>query len=527
MPDSMYDVVVVGGGHNTLTTAAYVSVAGLRTLVLERNAVVGGGATSRSLTVPGFTHDLHATALFHIQGMPILKHDELGLLGKYGLQFAYPEISYMSVFDDGDTICCYRDLDRSCADIARYSQKDADAYRKLFQFIAGFWPVMEMSMAKPPIPLGGFISLMEQTNEGKQLLRIMFRSAYDLVEEHFENDKVKLHLLRFAGDTISPAEEKGGGINLLFIIASSHSNPGGAVIGGTQGLSDAMVRCIEDHGGTVRTNAPVVRVLNEGGRAHAVELASGEVIGARKAIVGAIHPHLLGDMVDGVPEDVAERARRTDLSPYGSTLINCALDGKLKWKVGDLPDRCLNINIIDYEGMDAFRSIYDEMRYGKLPSRFTAQVAVHTNHDPSRAPEGKHTLYLSHWVPLKLAAAHGDWDSAKEAYADWQMQRASRYFDNLDSDLILARHVSSPADMARHTPSMQSGDIVGLGSNIYQFFGMRPTPDLAQYRVPGAQGLYLSGPFMHPGGGITGGGRATALRVLDDLNVDYSGFVKS
>jgi phytoene dehydrogenase-like protein len=355
----------------------------------------------------------------------------------------------------------------------------------------------------------------------------MFRSAYDLVEEHFENDKVKLHLLRFAGDTISPAEEKGGGINLLFIIASTHSNPGGAVIGGTQNLSDAMVRCIEDHGGAVRVDAPVARVLNEGGRATAVRLASGETIGARKAIVGAIHPHLLGEIVDGVPDDVIVRARRTDLSPYGSTLINCALDGKLVWKVGDLPDRCLNINLIDYAGMDEFRKIQDEIRYGQLPSRFTAQVAVHTNHDPSRAPAGKHTLYLSHWVPLSLAAKLGGWDSVKERYADWQMKRAARYFDNLDDRLVLARHVTSPADMARHTPSMQAGDIVGLGSNIYQFFGMRPTPDLAQYRVPGAEGLYLSGPFMHPGGGITGGGRAVALRVMDDIGVDYSEFIKS
>ena len=87
---------------------------------------------------------------------------------------------------------------------------------------------------------------------------------------------------------------------------------------------------------------------------------------------------------------------------------------------------------------------------------------------------------------------------------------------------ILARHVDSPLDMSRHTTSMRLGDVVGIAMYIYQFFGRRPTPELAQYRVPGAKGLYLSGPFMHPGGGITGGGRATAIRVMEDMGLDYT-----
>jgi phytoene dehydrogenase-like protein len=74
---------------------------------------------------------------------------------------------------------------------------------------------------------------------------------------------------------------------------------------------------------------------------------------------------------------------------------------------------------------------------------------------------------------------------------------------------------------------MRDGDIVGIGSGIYQFFGMRPTAELSQYRVPGAKGLYLAGPFMHPGGGITGGGRATAMRLMDDVGIDYSKIMRS
>lgn len=527
MSESQYDIVVVGGGHNTLTAAAYLAVNGLSVLVLERNEAVGGGATSRQLTLPGFIHDVHATAVIHLQGLPLLKNDELKLISKYGLKFAYPESSYMTVFDDGDTLSCYQDIDRTCAEIGRYSARDAEAYRKLFNFMGAFWPIVEMSMARPPASVGNFISLLEKMPSGCDLIRIMLRSSYDLVQEHFEHPKVKLHLLRFGGDTISPAEEKGTGVNLLFIIASSHSNPAGAVIGGTQGLSDAMVRCIEDHGGEVRVNTTVRRVVNSGGVAKSVELADGEIVAARKAVVAAIHPHLLGGMVEGLDADVVRRANQVELSAYGSMLINCALDEQLQWHVGDRPNHCLNINIVDYTTMDDFRGIFDSLRYGRLPERFTAQMALHTNYDPTRAPAGKHTMYMSHWVPLVLDEKIGNWDETKERFADWQMERAARYFKNLNGSTVLARHVSSPADMARHTPSMQFGDIVGVGSNIYQFFGMRPTVDLSQYRVPGAEGLYLSGPFMHPGGGLTGGGRATAIRLMDDIGVDYSGVVRS
>ena len=144
------------------------------------------------------------------------------------------------------------------------------------------------------------------------------------------------------------------------------------------------------------------------------------------------------------------------------------------------------------------------------------------------APTDNHTLYFASFVPLELSeGGHQAWDSIKEARADWLMSRLARYAPNVSGDNILARHVDSPLDMSRHSPSFKFGDVVGIAMYIYQFFGRRPTPELAQYRVPGAKGLYLSGPFMHPGGGITGGGRATAIRVMEDLGLDYSHVISS
>lgn len=522
------DVIVVGAGHNTLVTAAYLAACGLGVLVLERNAIAGGGAVSKALTLPGFVHDTHATAVVHLQGHPLLKHDELKLKSQFGLEFVFPDSSFMTVFDDGDTISCYLDLDRSCAEIARYSVKDADAYRKMAVFMDQLGPMISMSMAKPPLPFGRFISFLEQSDVGQEMLMAMLRSSYDLVMERFEHPKVRLHFLKWMAEMTCSPEEKTTGMTLLFLIYSSHSNPAGCVVGGSQNLTTALIRCIEHHGGAVRTGCEVRRILNRGGVARAVELMDGQVLSAKQAVVAAIHPHALGDMVSGLDAGLVERAAKVELSSYGIFLINAALREKPVWTVGKAPEDCLCVNYVDYTSEEAFRRVFDDLRYGHPPTHFCGYTSVHTIYDSSRAPTGQHTLYFAGFAPRELKAGGLEgWDAIKEARADWMMERLARYAPNVSGSNILARHADSPLDMARHSPSFRRGDVVGVAMFLYQFFGRRPTPELAQYRVPGAQGLYLSGPFMHPGGGLTGGGRATAIRLMEDLKMDYSRVIRS
>ena len=514
------EIIVVGAGHNTLTTACYLAACGLSVLVLEKNAIPGGGQISKPLTLPGFVHDTHATAVVHLQGHPLLKNDELGLKSKFGLKFAFPDSSFMTIFDDGDTLSCFMDLNRTCADIAKFSVKDADAYRKMAQMMAGLGPMISMSMAKPPVKFGPFISFLEQSEIGEEMFMAMMRSSYDIIVERFENPKVRLHFLKWMAEMSCSPEDKTTGMTLLFLIYSSHNNPAGCVVGGTIELTNAMIRCIEHHGGEVRCNTPVKKIMNTGGVAKGVELEDGTVLNAKKAVVAAIHPHHLGAMVPGLDAGLVERAKKTENSTYGGVLINAALKEAPKWTAGKQAEDCLCVNYVDYTSFEDFRRVFDELKYGELPTHFCAYTSVHSLYDPTRAPAGKHTFYMYGFAPLHLK--NGNWDDVKEARADWMMERLARYAPNVSGDNILARHVDSPLDMSRHTPSMRYGDTVGIAMYIYQFFGRRPTPELSQYRVPGAKGLYLSGPFMHPGGGLTGGGRATAMNVMEDLGMNYS-----
>lgn len=516
-----HDVVIVGAGHNCLTAAAYLAQCGVSVLVLERQDQIGGGAVSRELTLPGYIHDVHATGIAHLQTHPIVAADELGLISRHGLEFAYPGISFMTLFDDGETICCYRDLDRTCAEIERYSASDAAAYRRMAQFMAGIGPMIAMAMNRPPPSFGAFIGMMEQLPMGGELLLAMLKSAYDVIVENFEHPRVRMHFLKWAAEALCGPEEKTTGISMFFLIGASHSAPAGLVKGGTQALSDALRRAIEANGGTFRCGAEVRRVIASGGAARAVELADGEVVTARKAVIAAIHPHRLGQMVEGLDPGLVARAAATDSSLFGETVVHAALSERPKWICGDQPHDALGINLVDSMEFEQFRRIFDDLRYGDIPKSFVGHAAVHTNFDPSRAPDARHTLYFLHLVPFALRQGAEHWDAIKEEHADTILQRLARYAPNVPG-AILGRHVDSPLDMQRWSPSFQRGDIMGLGSYLYQMLGMRPTRELSQYRVPGADGLYLSGPFMHPGGGITGGGRPVAMRVMDDLGVDYS-----
>jgi len=512
---SNYDVIAIGSGHNGLVAAAYAAVAGKSVLVLERNGWFGGGVVTRELTLPGFRHDQHSMSHIFIQGNPMLVNDELGLKSRYGLDYIFPDVPMMSVFEDGRTLKLHRDSEMSAASIAQFSRRDAEAFRRVSVQAAQWLPMIQASLYTPPMPVGAGNAMLDSSYEGRELWRVMQMSSHDHLCELFESDAVRMHFARVAGENLVSPDEKATGIGMYVFLGFLERFGFGVARGGSGSLTAALIRCIEDHGGAVIANAPVREVTAAGGRATGVVLDDGTRHMARDGIIGAIHPHLLPGMVPAMAPQAAHDALRTQITDAACITIHAALDAPLRFKAADVDAVMIELMPDSYETL---RRAFDDLRYGGFMRTPLIGLGSLSSFDASRAPAGKAVLHAWDYVPYERPDGAG-WDESKRAYADRMIARMGDFIDNMD--VVLDAHVDSPVDMERTSPSFMRGDLHGIATTTYQSGAHRPTPELGQYRVPGVDRLYLVGPFQHPGGGVFGAGRATAQVMLDDLGVDF------
>jgi phytoene dehydrogenase-like protein len=515
MPSS--DVVVIGSGHNGLVAAAYLAAAGKRVTVLERNAWFGGGVVTRELTVPGFRHDQHSMAHIFIHANPLLANDELGLKSTYGLRYTFPELPMMSVFEDGTTLGLYRDRERTCAQIAKFSQKDAESYRHLADQAAAWLPMLAATFYSPPMPQGASAAMMDQSREGRELWRLIQMSTHDVLCHYFEHEKVRMHFARVAGENLVSPDEKATGIGTFVFVGFLEAYGIGVPIGGSGKLTDALIACIKDHGGEVLANVDVANVIVSNGRAQGAHTKDGRDFMAKDAVIGAIHPHHLGRMVAGVDPLVVRDAEATEISPVACITIHAALNGPLKFKAGD-EVRAVMIELLP-NSYDQLRRSFDDMRYGGFSSYPLVGLGSLTMFDPSRVPPGKGTMHAWDYVPYERADGRS-WDDTKRDYAEHMIRHMGKFIDALPENII-QYHCDSPVDMERTSPSFARGDLHGVATSSYQLGAHRPTPDLGQMTVPGLDRLYLVGPFQHPGGGVFGAGRAAAQLAFEALGLSF------
>lgn len=518
--ETQCDIAVLGAGSNSLTAAAYMAKAGKKVLVLEKNDQCGGGVVSIEIA-PGFIHDPHAAGYFTCLSNPAILHDELGLMSRFGLEWKSWDASFATVFEDDTGLISYKDVDRTCEEIARFSQKDAEAYRKLANECLTLEPLLSMASSTPPLPTGSFMNLLESSAIGRKVAASLFNSTYDVLNQHFESPELKMHYLKWIAETMEGPEINGTGMVLYNLLALAHTHKGRTPVGGSRALTNALIRCIEHYGGEVRTGAEVSRVHMSGGRASGLQLADGETITAREAVIANIHPWKLGDYIEGIDPELAAEARTVKLSNHGAINQQIALSTVPKLRAGD---RYLDAICVEYmrKGLTGLRRNFDGYRYGEMPSDHLSPLTIMNSLvDPSRAPAGQCSLYLYHFAPRELHDGGLEaWDEHKQAVGERIFREFASYTTNINESQILAWHIESPLDHHRHSGSMVNGDIFGIGSTAGQMLARRPIPPLAQYRVPGVQGLYLAGPFMHPGGTVTLGGRATAINVCRDLGID-------
>src|SRR5690606_6465978 len=286
---------------------------------------------------------------------------ELELKAKHGLKYVFPELPMMSVFEDGTTLGLYRDRERTCAEIAKFSAKDAEAYRWLATKAAGYLPMIAASLYAPPAPLGATYALLDQSREGRELWRYMQMSSHDLLCSIFENDKVRMHFGRVAGENLVSPDEKATGMGVFVFVGFLEAYGFGVPVGGSGKLTDALIASIRENGGEVLANSDVERVVARNGRAIGVETKGGPSYSAKDAVIGALHPHDLGRMVEGIDPQVLQLADATQISEIGCITVHAAMNAPLKFRTGDHV-KAVMIELLPNR-YDTLRKSFDNLRY--------------------------------------------------------------------------------------------------------------------------------------------------------------------
>ncbi len=515
-----HDVVVVGGGHNGLIVAAYLAKAGLDVCVVERQDKVGGGVVTREVTLPGFKQDTISTQHGSIQANPLIHQDELGLKSKYGLKYIRPDIQMVFIFSDDSSLIIHQDIDKTCESIRQFSKQDAESYSKFCAYSTKIAKAGQVAYFSPPPPFGRMVSFLDSSEAGQEYYRVIMSSAIDIAEEWFESDQMKAAMTRWVCENLYGPRDKGSA-NYINSFPFFHGRGMQIPEGGSGALAEALEACIKDNGGTIKVSTSVKAVKVEAGEVKGVILDTGEEIMADKAVVSNLHvKQLFLDMIkpEDLPEGFPEKVRRIKQGNVSPLLQLFALNEAPKYKAGG--DVNLACNIIIVPTTEELLRAFDDCSFG-IPFASSPAVVCNTLYDPTRAPEGKHTLYVYHLEPYDLKdGGAARWDEVKEEIADRVLETLRQHTTNMTSDNILARWTSSPLDFNRYNPAYIKGDYNHFPLSVTQSYGNRPLPGWGQFRMP-VKKLYICGPSAHPGGGVWGGGRATVQVIMEDLNIDF------
>ena len=291
MADATYDAVIIGAGHNGLALAAYLAKSGWDVAVFEVRGEEGGGLATEEVTRPGFLHNLHANYHTLVGVCPV--YDDLNLYD-HGVRYERPPVQMGAVFQDGTALTIHTDLDKTCASIARFSQKDADTFRRLYEEAKGYMDMLIRTlMYSPPIPLADITKALVvwKVEEKSEFLSVHLRqmSVNDFLEKHFENEKVKAMLAFHSAVGGYSTDRKGLAVSYPLLVGKIDNWH--VSVGGSHNLAHALWEAVAHSGGRVFLKHGVEEIIIENGRAVGVELAHEGRVLRGKAVMSTLDPH--------------------------------------------------------------------------------------------------------------------------------------------------------------------------------------------------------------------------------------------
>ena len=501
-----YDAIIIGAGHNGLTSAAYLAKAGKKVLVLERRHVLGGAAVTEEI-YPGFKYSV-CSYVVSLLRPEVIRDLELP---KYDLEII-PLDSTFTPMPDGNYLFLCGDHARTRREIARHSVPDAEAYEEygqlMVQMAMAVKPLLGMIPPEPttwnPKDLFGLARVGNHFRGlGEKLLydltKLMTMSSADFLDEWFETNVLKATMSAsgIIGTFMGPRSPGTAYVLLHHYMGELDGafRSWGFARGGMGSIIRVIAEAARRHGAEIRTQAPVDQDLIKSGRACGVVLASGEEIQSKVVVSGVDPKRTFLKMVDGRHLDAEFTKQVSNFKIRGSSAkVNLALDA--------LP----NFTSMPGDGPHLAGAVSISPSLDYIEHAF----------DSSMAPPGKHVMSIFvQYAPYHLK--NGTWPEKREALGDTVIDTLSEYAPNL-KNIILHRQVVTPWDLEQEF-GLTEGNIFQGELTLDQLFFLRPVPGWAKYRTP-IKNLYMCGACTHPGGGVmAASGRLAALEILKDMKL--------
>ncbi len=530
MADTVYDVAVIGAGHNGLVCAAYLAKAGLTVKLVEARPIVGGAVITGEFH-PGYRNSVYSYVVSLLDRKII---DDLEL-AKHGLSIIERTSGRVNVLPGGEYLWLSRDPGIMKRELAKFSDKDPDIYEEFERRLTEVGGVLRALARRPPPNVGGgwrdALGVLDAANRLRKLtpdlqaalMELMTMSIGDYLDQWFEGAPIKgdLGYEGVIGNFVGPYQAGSAYVLLHHMMGevNGHAGAWGHARGGMGAITQAMAKSAAAAGADIETEAPVRDVLTENGRAAGIVLGDGRVIRAR-AVASSLNPKLLYTRMVDPALLPAHFRRRMDhwRSASGTFRINVALSELPAFtalRSMDDPARCLNGTVNICPSLDYIQQAHDDARATGWAQKPIVSMCIPSTIDDTLAPPGHHvaSLFCQHFNP-ELPGG-GSWDDVRDRVADLIIDTVDGYAPNFRASVI-ARQVNSPLDMERDL-GMTGGDIFHGALHLDQIYSLRPAAGYADYRAPVA-GLYMCGSGAHPGGGVTGlPGHNAAGEIIRDL----------
>ena len=512
-----FDGVLIGGGHNSLVCAAYMAKAGLKVAVLEQSSVMGGGCSTREVTLPGFKHNMHSNYYVGLDRSPILRDLSLD---EYGFSMVFPEQQQGCIFRDGTAFTIHRDVEKTVKSLERINKKDAKTYKELHvKFTEGMLDIITSFMYCTPLPPDEMKARFSGPL-GKEFLSYNNLSMYDAVDQHFEDERIRVLFKLFLGSfTLENTPTTGIFFPRIFSRIANFALP----VGGSANFTRSLERVVIRGGGKTYTNAEVKEITVENNEATGVILSDNTKIEASQFVASGVNwpltVRLAGEDYFGA--ELSKAAIEFKWASHALCTIHLALKEAPKFTASKFdPDIEKTFNIFwGAYTTEEINECFDQIHDGKLP-RLMGNGGSNSHFDPTYSPDGTHVGYWWPFAPFELKDEGSQgWETHREEFTEHFIDEWSKYSPNINSDNIMAKYLYTPHDIVQQNPNMVQASH-HIGAYIPEQLGYnRPHPKVSNFRTP-IKKLFLCGSSSHVGGAVTGApGYNCANTIADELSI--------